>query len=263
MASVGAAADAVLRGPFDRVLTFAKAMGKSLTAEHLSVNMERSQENHVHIQVYHDLVKTFHREGVGSVFASADCDPFAYDAVEGRRLDSLRSADASAAQRCWKERAAVRAAKVEADALEEHAMSMKDFPEVDDSSWPVPRGPRHRRAVLATVGGASLGRSMLAARVLRKLGDILGLGRTLIWTWLSSPFDWTRDAGAILAGVGDALILNQNLAMFHTGYWLSNRQNATALNLSEKDFVGAPAAPRAAAPAPQASPQSRCAAAPG
>ena len=359
----------VLRGLFDRALTFAKALGSSLKAEHLSVKMERSKENHVHIHVYFNLAKVFHREGrraldpfcfegihphvvpnkasggafagavrhghfyvvadkIGSVFAWTDYHPFADYAVEGWWLDNLlkqekitrdaylsyaarigvgfqrRLNDISAAQRYLKEQAIVKAVKAEADALKAHTFPMKDFPEVDEFLACF-QGPRHRRPIMAIVGGTNLGKSMLAADVLRKLGVILGLDNFVEITVEQNPhldlaeFDWTRDAGIILDGVGDSLILKknrealqgrakickggqsatnvysysyslvkrgivatfdlsaENLVLFHTDHWLSNKQNVITLYLTEKAFVEAPTTPRTSAPAPQGSPQSR------
>jgi len=360
-----------LRGLFDRVLTFARVLEKSLKAEHLSVKMERSKENHVHIHVYFNLTKAFRAEGpsalapftfegihphvvpnkasggafagavrhghfyvvadkIGSVFAWTNYHPFTDYAVEGWWLDNLlkqqkmtheaylsnaarlgvgfqrRLNDVSAAQRYLKGQAIAQAVQVQADALKEHTFPMKDFPEVDDFLACF-QGPRHRRPVLAIIGGTNLGKSMLAAHVLRKLGSMLGLANFVEVTVEQNPhldladFDWTRDAGVLLDGVGDSLILKQNrealqgraklckggqsatnvysytyslvkrgavatfdlsaenLMLFHTDHWLSNKQNVITLYLKEKAFAEGPTTPRAAAVAPQGSPQTRMA----
>ena len=73
-----------------------------------------------------------------------------------------------------------------------------------------------RRPLLAIVGGTNLGKSLLAADVLRRVGAVLGLTDYLEVTVEDDSFldfadlDVQRHAGVLLDGMGDALVLKQN-----------------------------------------------------
>ena len=79
-----------LRGLFDRVLTFARVLEKSLKAEHLSVKMERSKENHVHIHVYFNLTKAFRAEGPSALA------PFTFEGIHPHVVPNKASGGAFA-----------------------------------------------------------------------------------------------------------------------------------------------------------------------
>ena len=73
--------------------------------------------------------------------------------------------------------------------------------------------------MLAIVGGTNPGqtkKNMLAADVLRRLGNIVGTSEFLEITVEQNPcidladFEWDRHSGALLDGVGDAFILKGN-----------------------------------------------------
>ena len=76
--------------------------------------------------------------------------------------------------------------------------------------------PRFRRPVLAIVGGTRLGKSMLAAHILQRIGGQLGLPGYLEVTVEESEqmdlaeFDRRVHAGVILDGVADALFLKRH-----------------------------------------------------
>ncbi len=73
-----------------------------------------------------------------------------------------------------------------------------------------------RRPVLAVVGGTNLGKSLLAAEVLKRVGVALGLDEFLEVTveddsFLDlADFDVRRHAGVLLDGVGDAEVVKKN-----------------------------------------------------
>ena len=176
---------------------------------------------------------------IGSLFTWTNFKPFKDYPVEGWWLDNLlkqekltyevylgyaarvglgfqrRLADVAAARRYLKERAIEEAIQAEVAALAPYTLPMKDFPETQ-AFLKCFQEPRHRRPVLAIIGGTNLGKSMLAAHVLRMLGVILGLTEFLEITVEQNPhldladFDWTRHSGVQLDGVGDALILKKN-----------------------------------------------------
>ena len=76
--------------------------------------------------------------------------------------------------------------------------------------------PKFRRPVLAIVGGTRLGKSILAAQILQRIGKNLGLLEFLEVTVEDSEqmdmadFDRGLHAGVLLDGVGDALFLKRN-----------------------------------------------------
>ena len=53
----------VLNGLSRRMLAFAKELGKKLGFAHLSVKMEQSEADHVHVHIYFNTDKVFHRRG--------------------------------------------------------------------------------------------------------------------------------------------------------------------------------------------------------
>ena len=75
---------------------------------------------------------------------------------------------------------------------------------------------RHRRPILAIIGGTNLGKTMLARDVLRRVAALVGVSEFLEVTvemnadFDFSEFDTRRHGGALLDGVGDALILKKN-----------------------------------------------------
>ena len=77
-------------------------------------------------------------------------------------------------------------------------------------------GPRLRRPILAIIGGTNLGKSLLAADVLRKVGAVLGVPDFLeITVEMNEHLDFSdldvrHHSGVLLDGVGDALILKKN-----------------------------------------------------
>ena len=92
----------------------------------------------------------------------------------------------------------------------------RTFPEVEAFLDCFRGGSRCRRPILAVVGGTNLGKSILAADVLRRVGEILRLPEFLEVTVESDAFldlsdiDIRRHAGVLLDGVGDAEVLKSN-----------------------------------------------------
>ena len=76
--------------------------------------------------------------------------------------------------------------------------------------------PKFRRPVLAIVGGTRLGKSMLAAHILQRIGEKLGVSEFLEVTVEDSEhmdfadYDHRLHAGVLLDGVGDAMFLKRN-----------------------------------------------------
>ena len=90
--------------------------------------------------------------------------------------------------------------------------TVKVFPEVDafvDSF----KQPRQRRPVLAIIGGTNLGKSMLAADVLLRVAEVLGVSGFLEVTVEGdasldlSEFSLADHAGVLLDGIGDVMML--------------------------------------------------------
>ena len=82
----------VLRTLFERFLVFARRIGKSLKAEHMSVAMEESEEDHVHIHVYFNSSKVFHHKGRDAlaIFAFEEIHPRVVpNRASGGRCDPL------------------------------------------------------------------------------------------------------------------------------------------------------------------------------
>ena len=93
------------------------------------------------------------------------------------------------------------AATVAAKELDQKLLPMKSFREVDRFLDLFSGQPLHRRPILAIIGGTNLGKSMLAAHVLRRLGEILGVPEYLELTVEMNShldladFDYRRHAG--------------------------------------------------------------------
>ena len=93
------------------------------------------------------------------------------------------------------------AATVAAKELEQRLLPMKPFREVDQFLDLFGGQPLHRRPILAIIGGTNLGKSMLAAHVLRRLGEIVGVPGFLELTVEMNDhldladFDYRRHAG--------------------------------------------------------------------
>lgn len=274
----------VQAGLFERLKTFALALGVLLNAVGISVTLEWATKtmSHLHAHLYLHLKTPFHRRGkdaledwafegkrphmepntasgkcykgavryghfyvyvdkIGSVFSWANFVPFEDYGVEGWWLDNLlkagklkrdiylklaarigigfqrRLADIRAAERYEKEQSAVEYAAAEAVALLGSVLPVKDFAEVNRFLGFFERGGRwFRRPMLAIIGGTNLGKSVLAADVLRRLGRMVDVPSFLEITVEENPsldladYDAREHAGVLLDGVGDALILKKN-----------------------------------------------------
>ena len=127
-----------------------------------------------------------------------------------RRLEDIRTT-----QRYSKERAMLEHVAAEAAALEGTVLPAKVFQEVEKFVEYF-RGTHLRRPILVIIGGTNLGKSLLAADVLRKVGVVLGLpGFLEITVEMNehldfSDYDIREHSGVLLDGVGDALILKKN-----------------------------------------------------
>ena len=178
---------------------------------------------------------------IGSVMSWADFLPFQDYGVEGWWLDNLlkqgklqrdvylkwaarvavgfqrRLGDVRAAERYERERAAEEAASLAAAELSASVLPLKPFPEVDRFLEHFSRAGRFfRRPMLAIIGGTNLGKSVLAADVLRRVGLLVDAPGFLEITVEQNPnldladFDLREHSGVLLDGVGDALILKLN-----------------------------------------------------
>ena len=178
---------------------------------------------------------------IGSVLSWADFLPFQHYGVEGWWLDNLlkqgklhrdnylkwaarigvgfqrRLGDVKAAERYEKEQAAEEAASLAAAALASSVLPLKPFQEVDRFLQFFARGGRFfRRPLLAIIGGTNLGKSVLAADVLRRVGLLVDAPDFLEITVEQNPcldladFDLRKHSGVLLDGVGDTLILKSN-----------------------------------------------------
>lgn len=92
---------------------------------------------------------------------------------------------------------------------------LKTFPEIEEFVKGF-RDARWRRPVLAIIGATNTGKSLLAADVLKRVGEVLGVhGMVEITVELSdaldfSDFDRASHSGVLLDGVGDLAILKEN-----------------------------------------------------
>ena len=127
-----------------------------------------------------------------------------------------RLGDVRAAQRFEKELAMQAAATVAARSLQRNLRPVKQYEAVEEFLGLFSGAPLHRRPLLAIVGGTNLGKSMLAANVLQRLGEIVGAPEYVEITVEMnehldvSDFDVRRHSGILLDGVGDAFILKAN-----------------------------------------------------
>jgi hypothetical protein len=93
---------------------------------------------------------------------------------------------------------------------------VRAFAEVDRFVKAFEEDTRGRRPILAVVGGTNLGKSLLAADVLKRVGAVLGLEGFLEVTveddsFLDlTDFDIRQHAGVLFDGVNDALVLKHN-----------------------------------------------------
>ena len=80
----------VLHGLFSRCLTFAQNFGRELKAEHMSVKMEESEKDHVHIHVYFNLSAVFHHKGKDAL------KPFCFEGIHPHVVPNRASGGAFA-----------------------------------------------------------------------------------------------------------------------------------------------------------------------
>ena len=125
-----------------------------------------------------------------------------------------RLADIRAAERYEREQAVEEYVATESAAAAEALLQPKNFPEVEEFiSLFAAQQTKMRRPMLAIVGGTNLGKSLLAASVLRRLAVMLGVAGFLEVTVEGSPhldmggFDHRVHAGVLLDGVGDTKFL--------------------------------------------------------
>ena len=127
-----------------------------------------------------------------------------------------RLADCRAAERLEHDLAIQAAIDAAAANLQPQLLPMKTFPEVEAFIACHNGQACFRRYILAIVGGTRLGKSLLAADVLRRVGDALNLPEFVEVTVEASEemdladFDWRRHAGVIFDGVGDAFFLKRH-----------------------------------------------------
>ena len=126
-----------------------------------------------------------------------------------RRLGDIR-----AAERYLREAAVDDHIKAEQLELEQETLDFKSYPEVDHFiSLFSPQTRKHRRPMLAIIGGTNLGKSMLAASVLKQVGELVGVESYMEVTVEGNThldltgFDHRLHSGILLDGVGDALFL--------------------------------------------------------
>ena len=134
-----------------------------------------------------------------------------------------RFEDVKAAERYEKECAVAAHVQQEARMLDKELEQMKVYPEIESFiDLFKPDVVKFRRPILALIGGTNLGKSMLAAHVLKRVAAALGLpSRGDEPSYLEvtvennehldlSEFDIRFHGGVLLDGVGDALILKKN-----------------------------------------------------
>jgi len=183
---------------------------------------------------------------IGSLHSFANYLPFQDYGVEGWWLDNLlkqgkltkktyldwaakvtvgfqkRLTDTRAAERYEREAAVSKAMADANKELEKKVLPMKIFLQVEAFIDNFGDWQRFRRPILVIVGGTNLGKSLLAAHILQRIGKILqvqqeegGLGFLEVTVEDNevldlADFDRRFHAGVILDGVGDALILKRN-----------------------------------------------------
>ena len=94
--------------------------------------------------------------------------------------------------------------------------SFRCFPEIEQFVASFRACSLHRRPILALIGGTNLGKSLLAANALSRVGDVLGIHGFVEITVEDdkhldfSRFDVSKHAGVLLDGIGDAQVLIDN-----------------------------------------------------
>jgi hypothetical protein len=219
----------------------------------------------------------------GSLFWWANVLPFVDYLVEGWRLDNSmkagklehsvyldyaagvcigfqrRLADVRAVQRYRREGAAEAAAAEEEACLAGMLQPIKHFAEVDAFVELFDGAARHRRPILVIAGGTNLGKSLLAAEVLCRIGHKLRTPGYLEVTIEDAAhldladFDRDKHSGVLLDGVGDAAILKHHrevlqgrpkvakgarsaTMMYAYLYTLCNRAVVATMDLSAKNL---------------------------
>eukprot|EP00434_Breviolum_minutum_P041390 symbB.v1.2.036816.t1/scaffold5285.1/size28895/3 len=202
------------------------------------------EPNRAHGNAFQGAVKFGHFyvfcDKKGSLFNFTDFPPFEAYGVQGWWLDNLlkdgklersvylryaakvtvgfqkRLADCRAAERLEHDLAIQAAVDAAAAALQPQLLPMKTFPQVEAFIACHDGQACFCRPILAIVGGTRLGKSLLAADVLRRVGDRLNLPEFVEVTVEASEemdladFDWRRHAGVIFDGVGDAFFLKRH-----------------------------------------------------
>ena len=175
---------------------------------------------------------------IGSIFNWTDFPPFVSYGVESWWVDNWykqgkltnkvyldvvarvgvgfqrRLADIKAAERFMREAAVEAHISAEQAVLNTQMCNFKQYPEVDKFIGLFASNvAKHRRPMLALIGGTNLGKSMLAADILMRIGGTLGTESFLEVTVEGSPhldligFDHRFHSGVLLDGVGDAFFL--------------------------------------------------------
>ena len=126
-----------------------------------------------------------------------------------------RSGDVRGAERHDKEQAMLAHVESEAAVLTRAVKPVKFFAQVE-AFLQCFREDRHRRPVLAIVGGTNLGKTMLARDVLRRVAALLCVrGFLEVTVEMNENLDFSEldtrvHGGVLLDGVGDAFILKKN-----------------------------------------------------
>ena len=180
-------------------------------------------------------------EKIGSLFEWTDFPPFEAYGVEPWWLDNWlksgkltrktylslaarigigfqrRLADIRAAERYAREEAVHDYVEAETAGAARVLLDAKPFAEVGEFLAVFAEGQqRLRRPMLAIVGGTNLGKSVLAASILRRLAGTLGVKGFMEVTVEGSPhldmggFDHRLHAGVLLDGVGDTKFLKHH-----------------------------------------------------
>ena len=127
-----------------------------------------------------------------------------------RRGFATRWRDVEAAQRYEREAAIRDAVSAAQKQLEPLLKDRRQFQEIDEFKQTV-LGTTFRRPMLAIIGASGLGKSMLAAAVLREFGpEFLELTIEDNQHLDMADFNYARHAGLLLDGVGDVLFLKKN-----------------------------------------------------
>lgn len=177
---------------------------------------------------------------IGTVESWSTYEPWKSYAVEGWWLDNLlkqnkltrdiyliyaarvnigfqsRLLNVRAAERHERIAAVQAHVEVEAAKIASITKPCKEFPVATKFISLFDGRPAHRRPILVIVGGTNLGKSVLAADILRKVGKKLNIHDFLEITVEGqteldlATYDHRRHAGILLDGVGDALFLQKH-----------------------------------------------------